>query len=134
VLETRYGPHSVERFATANNTHLARFNSEFNSPGSEGVDAMAISWEHENNFINPPWSLLDKVAQKLREEGAQATVVAPYWVNETWFRELQDLASEITVWSAASDLFLPGWRGSSEVVGPPSWDVAIFRVPGRPRM
>ena len=43
LLEAWYGPHRVERFASANNTHLARFNSEFNSPGSEGVDAMAVS-------------------------------------------------------------------------------------------
>jgi len=92
MLEERYGPRSVERFASANNTHLARFNSEFNSPGSEGVDAMAVSSEHENNFINPPWSLLHKVARGW----STGYSGGPYWVGETWFRELQDLACEIT--------------------------------------
>ena len=134
ALEERWGPHTVERFATANNTHLARFNSQFNSPGSEGVDAMALPWRGENNFVNPPWSMLDRVAQKLRMEGAAATVVAPFWVGETWWAELQDLASEISIVRAAPDLFLPGVRGSSESVGPPAWDVAIFRVPGRRHM
>eukprot|EP00854_Cymbomonas_tetramitiformis_P013110 gene13110-biopygen13502 len=33
----------------------------------------------ENNWVNPPWALLDEVAHKVREEGAAATVVAPYW-------------------------------------------------------
>ena len=131
VLEQRFGPHTVERFATANNTHLARFNSEYASPGSEAVNAMVRSWLGENNYVNPPWHLLDQVAQKLRAEGAAATVVAPYWVEETWFHELQQLSNEMLLWPAASDLFLPGWRGSSEVVGPPSWSVVIFRVPGR---
>lgn len=131
ALDQRYGPHTVERFATANNTHLPRFNSEFHSPGSEGVDALARDWTGENNFLNPPWPLLDKVAQKLRTEGATATVLTPYWRGETWWAELQDLASEITFLKAEQDLFLPGLRGSSESVGPPRWDVAIFRVPGR---
>ena len=93
---------------------------------------MALNWVGENNYINPPWHLLDKVAQKLRLEGASATVVAPYRLEETWFHELSDLAEEVVVLPAASDLFLPGWRGSSEQVGPPGWSVAIFRVPGRP--
>ena len=130
-LEQRFGPHTVERFATANNTHLPRFNARFYSPGTEGVDAMARSWENENNFVNPPWSLLGQVAQKLRNERAAATVVAPYWVTATWWTELQDLASEILVIPASQDLFLPGARGSSVSVGQPSWDVVIFRVPGR---
>lgn len=88
----------------------------------------------KNNFVDPPWSMLDRVAQKLRMEGAAATVVAPFWVGETWWAELQDLASEISIVRAAPDLFLPGVRGSSESVGPPAWDVAIFRVPGRRHM
>ena len=132
-LEQRFGPHTVERFATANNTHLPRFNARFYSPGTEGVDAMARSSENENNFVNPPWSLLGQVAQKLRDEGATATVVAPYWVTATWWTELQNLASEILVIPASQDLFLPGARGSSVSVGQPSWDVAIFRVPGHQR-
>ena len=131
-LEQRFGPNTVERFATANNTHLPRFNAQFHSPGTEGVDALARNWVDENNFVNTPWPLLGQVAQKLRDEGATATVVAPYWVTATWWTELQDLASEILVIPASRDLFLPGARGSSESVGPPSWDVAIFRVPGRP--
>lgn len=131
-LEQRYGPHTMERFATANNTHLPRFNSEFHSPGSEGVNAMTRHWAGENNFVNPPWGMLDKVAQKLRLEGAAATVVAPFWLSATWWKELQDLASEIIRWPASPGLFLPGLRGSSDSVGPPGWDVAIFRIPGRP--
>ena len=61
-----------------------RFNAQFYSPGTEGVDEMARSWVGENNYVNPPWSMLSEVAQKLRDEGAAATVVAPCWVTETW--------------------------------------------------
>lgn len=39
--------------------------------------------------MNPPWALLDEVAHKLREEGAAATVVAPYWPGQSWFKELK---------------------------------------------
>lgn len=95
---------------------------------------MAIEWSGENNLVNPPWGMLDRVAQKLRLEGAPATVIAPLWLGATWWTELQDLASEIIRLPAAPDLFLPGLRGSSESVDPPGWDVAIFRIPGHPLM
>ena len=122
----------MERFATANNTHLPRFNPEFHSPGSEGVNAMTRHWAGENNFVNPPWGMLDKVAQKLRLEGAAATVVAPFWLSATWWKELQDLASEIIRWPASPGLFLPGLRGSAASVGPPGRAAAIVRPTRRP--
>ncbi|KAK3234998.1 hypothetical protein CYMTET_54774 [Cymbomonas tetramitiformis] len=35
------------------------------------------------------------VAHKLREEEAAATVAAPYWPGQSWFRELEALATEV---------------------------------------
>eukprot|EP00854_Cymbomonas_tetramitiformis_P001991 gene1991-biopygen1882 len=48
-------------------------------PLCEGVDSLKYDWRGENNWVNPPWALLDEVAHKLREEGAAAIVVARYW-------------------------------------------------------
>ncbi len=36
-------------------------------------------WRRERNWCNPPWELLDDLVVKLRNSGAEATVIAPYW-------------------------------------------------------
>lgn len=60
-LDRRWGPHTVDRFATEANKHLPRFNSAWAQPSTEGVDAFAQSnWRGETNWCNPPWALLPR--------------------------------------------------------------------------
>ena len=108
-LDASWGRHTVDRFATANNTQLARFNSLMAGPRAEAVDAMAQSdaaWRAEVNWCNPPWALLGRLAAKLRASGASATVVAPTWRSAPWYSELLHLCSEVRVEPARRDLFL----------------------------
>ncbi|KAK3252226.1 hypothetical protein CYMTET_38469 [Cymbomonas tetramitiformis] len=49
----------------------------------------------EVNWVNPPWSLLDEVARKLREERCVATVVGPYWPGQMWFQQQEAMADEV---------------------------------------
>ncbi|KAK3266617.1 hypothetical protein CYMTET_24769 [Cymbomonas tetramitiformis] len=93
--EEQWCEHSVDRFASEISAQLPRYNTAWHDPGCEGVDSLAYDWRGEHNWVNPPWGLLDEVAHKLREEGAAATVVAPYWPGQSWFRELQALAAEV---------------------------------------
>ena len=89
---------------------------------------MARSWRGENNFVNPPWTLLDQVAQKLREERASATVVAPHWPEEDWHVSLSCMAREILVIPPVYDMYLPARLGASDPVGAPGWPTAVFRL------
>lgn len=130
-LDSQWGPHTVDRFATANNFQLARFNSAWADPASEGVDAFAQrNWTTEHNYCNPPWELLDRLAQLLRESQASATVVAPHWPAQAWYQALSSLASDIIHIPPAQDLFCPGRLGGSESVGPSQWWVTCFRIKG----
>ncbi|KAK3273086.1 hypothetical protein CYMTET_18658 [Cymbomonas tetramitiformis] len=103
--EEQWGEHSVDRFASEISAQLSRYYSAWHDPGCEGVDSLAYDWRGEHNWVNPPWSLLDEVAHKLREEGAAATVVAPYWPGQSWFRELEALAAEVVIVPRRRDLF-----------------------------
>ncbi|KAK3251021.1 hypothetical protein CYMTET_39632 [Cymbomonas tetramitiformis] len=94
--EEQWGEHSVDRFASEISAQLPRYYSAWHGPGCEGVDSLAYDWRGEHNWVNPPWGLLDEVAHKLREEGAAATVVASYWPEQSWFRELEALAAEVS--------------------------------------
>jgi len=129
TLDKLWGPHTVDRFATTNNTHLPRFNSALGDPLAEAVDAFSqANWPAENNWCNPPWSELDRLAQLLRETKAAATVVVPHWPAQAWFQQLQEMACDSRSWQPQANLFCPGRLGSSEPVGPPSWPITCFRI------
>ena len=100
ILDSEFGPHQVDRFASWRTTHLQEYNSYFIDPYTSGVDAFAQNWANKNNFINPPFFLLDRVVNKVIADRALATVVAPWWPNQPWFRKLKSL-------SVAAPLELP---------------------------
>ena len=57
LIAKTVGGLDVDRFATARNTLLPRFNSYFMESGCEGVDAFAqTDWLTAKNYCNPPFS------------------------------------------------------------------------------
>ena len=93
MLDSMWGPHTVDRFASALSTQLPRYNSRYLDPNGMPVDALAqIDWAEENNFVNPPMRLLDRVLQIIAAQGAHATVIAPWWPAQTWFARLRAMA------------------------------------------
>eukprot|EP00873_Tetraselmis_striata_P026356 jgi/Tetstr1/446620/TSEL_034144.t1 len=64
-LEAMWGAHSVDRFASALNAMLPRYNAAWLDPGCEA---------------------------KLRQSGAAATVVAPRWEGKVWHQALTEMA------------------------------------------
>eukprot|EP00873_Tetraselmis_striata_P036056 jgi/Tetstr1/456320/TSEL_004100.t1 len=133
-LQRLWGPHTVDRFASMENTQLPRYNSRWRDPHCEAVDSLHLPdefWRRERNYCNPPWGLLDDLADKLRQSGAAATVIAPHWPGRRWYQLLQDLATETIVYPPTRDLFFPGRRGTRAGVGLPGWSVVAFRLPRR---
>ena len=62
MLDLRWGPHTIDRFACSYNAKLSRFNSRFFfQPGTEAVDAFLQNWHFENNWILPPVSQIARV-------------------------------------------------------------------------
>ena len=126
-----WGHPTVDRFASANNCQVPRYNSRWRDPLSEAVDAFSIpdeEWRRELNWANPPWELLPRPVQKLRYSGAACHVVAPFWPSAHWFTELLDMSSDWRVIPAHRALFLPGRLGSVAAVGAPGWSACVFRL------
>jgi hypothetical protein len=79
-LDMRFGKHSIDRFVSALNTLLPRYDAGWKDPTCEAVDALHLpdnDWRKVNNWCNPPSPLLPNLVQKLRQSGATSTVVAP---------------------------------------------------------
>ena len=132
-LSRDWGPFTVDRFASMANAQLPRYNSAWLDPQTEGLDAFAQSnWADESNYCNPPWELLDRVAQMLDETGAAATVVAPCWPAQPWYQRLQELSSETLFLPASRSLFCPEQQLASGFDAQPSWSAVCFRILARP--
>jgi hypothetical protein len=132
-VERAWGLCTVDRFATANNAQLPRYNSRYHDPGSEAVDSLSLphaAWLAERNWCNPPWELLPDLAQKLRLSGAHAHVVAPEKPGAWWYRELAALSSELRSFAPQVSTFFPASQGSRAPLGAPRWNVTVFRIEG----
>jgi len=46
-LNSIWGPYTIDRFASAHNAHLKRYNSRYGAPGSEAIDAFTCDWAGE---------------------------------------------------------------------------------------
>ena len=135
-LEAMWGPHEVDRFASHLNHVLPVFNSRFWCPGTAGVNAFAFNWTHFNNWCNPPFSLVGSVLTHMRVQGAQGTVIIPYWPKRPWWPLLEPRAGSwapfvVGVWQLPPlpSVFRPG-NFAGPVGGPrvPKWVVFALRL------
>ena len=91
-LDSMWGPHTIDRFASMSTTQLPRYNSRFLDPATRGVDALAqTDWACENNYVNPPFRLINRVLDVVISQRAYATVIAPRWPGQVWFSRLRQL-------------------------------------------
>ena len=78
-LDSRWGPHTIDRFASHYNAQLPRFNSCFWNPGTEGVDAFTCDWSKHVNWLCPPVYLIPHVIRHASKCCAKGTLVVPEW-------------------------------------------------------
>lgn len=92
-LDFVHGPHSIDRFASMVSTQCQRYNSMYFDPFTEGVDALSQDWTMENNFVNCPLTLLNRVLDLVRDQRATATVIAPMWNAQMWCHRLKTMST-----------------------------------------
>ena len=97
-LDERWGPHTVDRFASDMTAQISRYNSLFYDTGTSGVDALAqTDWDTENNFINLLFWLIPKILKEVTQTKCVATIIAPHWPSQPWFRKLQQMSVDYPV-------------------------------------
>ena len=118
-LDSLWGPHSVDRFASPANAHIDRFNSRFWAPGSEAVDTFTCDWGYDNNWLFPPVYLIPRVIRHAQLAGAKGTLIVPQWVSAPFWPLLfpngVDPAGFILEWlelPLSDVLILPGYSGA----------------------
>ncbi len=130
-LDTMWGPHTVDRFATLTTTQLPRYNSRFYDPRSEGVDALAQqNWGTENNFVNPPFCMIPKIIELLKKQKAVATLITPMWPAQVWYQTLMKMAIAKPMVIHKSSRTLQAAVGTPEPLRNKKWRLIAWRVSG----
>ena len=84
-LDTKWGPHTVDRFASHYNAQLECFNSRFWNSSSEATDTFTCNWGDENNWLRPPIYLVPQVIQHAKKCAAKATLLIPEWPSDPFW-------------------------------------------------
>ena len=76
-IDAKWGPHTIDRFASHYNAQVPRFNSKFASPGCSGVDALSQDWRDENNWVCPVVSAIVPSIRALSSCSGYGTLIVP---------------------------------------------------------
>jgi hypothetical protein len=76
---------TVDAFAGTGNNQLPKY-------WCKQTDAFKQDWSSEILWMNPPFSQMDRVIQKILEEEAQGILIIPYWPRFLWFTVLESIA------------------------------------------
>ena len=130
LLDKYWGPHQVDRFASLMTTQLPMYNSLFWDPGTSGVDALAQKdWGEFNNFVNAPFALIPRVLQVVKQQKAVATVIAPWWESQVWFRQLVSMSIEEPIRLPVSNRTVIA-VGATEPLKNRAWQIYAWRISG----
>jgi hypothetical protein len=133
AVSARWGPFSVDLFASRANSQLHRYFSYKPDGEQVAVDAFLQDWSRERPYGNPPFAVIGRVCQKVAESKNTVTLIVPLWRTAAWWPMLLRLLVDIPrVLPRAKDTFLPGLQGSNTAVGRPPWDTLAVQVCGDP--
>ena len=86
-----FGPLQVDLFASALNARLPRYCARTQDPNAWKIDAFSFRWKGLRAYAFPPFPLIPRVLQKIREDEAWVVLIAPHWPRRSWYREIVDL-------------------------------------------
>ena len=78
-IDSLWGPHSVDCFASIENRQLPIFYSRFWCPGTSEVDAFTVNWAGDVNWWVPPMYLVGITIQHAEACKAMGILIIPAW-------------------------------------------------------
>ena len=88
----KWGPFTIDLFASRLTAQLPRFVSWKPDPEAEAVDAFTLDWSQLRGYAFPPFALIGQcLRQVLRQSVSQLTIVAPVWETQLWYPLLLEM-------------------------------------------
>ena len=93
LVDAKWGPHKIDRFASYYNAQLRRLNSKFASPGCSGVDSLVQDWITENNWVCPQVGFVVDAVRVLTACSGRGTLIIHEWPSAYFWPLLRDRPS-----------------------------------------
>ena len=102
-LQQQLGVHyTIDRMATRANTRCTAFCSvSAVDPDAEARSAFLTDWTKQRltrnsyNYVFPPFALIGRVVQHVRECKAWATIIVPDWPSQAWWPDLMEMSISV---------------------------------------
>ena len=110
-LEAKWGPHSIDAFATNENVTVQskRFCSRFFNKDAEWTDAFSRRWSPmENVWAHPPPKFIGEAIAHIRLSGCSATLLVPMWKGASWWPILYPSGASSGTAAFISDAYVLG--------------------------
>ena len=85
TVESTWGPHSIDLFASSSNAQLPRFCSLLYERDAVATNAFSLSWNGENAYAFPPPSLIPAILTHAASSGTTITIIIPEWHSAFWW-------------------------------------------------
>lgn len=85
IIKNNFGKPDIDLFASRSNKKCELYVSWFRDPNSCAIDAFTLDWSNYFFYAFPPFSMILKVLQKIRDEKATGIVVVPDWPTQPWY-------------------------------------------------
>ena len=90
-LDSLWGRHTEDCFATYYNRKIARYFFRFWNPETSGIDVFMQSWEVEICWLVPPVYLIPRTLAYMYSQGAKGTLVVPLWKSAVFWPLLTNI-------------------------------------------
>ena len=93
------GSTKMDMFASRLAAQLKRFLSWRPDPEAEALDAFNQNWAslQGRGYANPPWNLVGKVLNRVRQQQVTLVLVAPVWKSQPWYPILLDMLVDFPI-------------------------------------
>jgi len=127
-LEAKYGPHTLDLFATDLTTRCGRFFSRVATPNSSGVNALVHDWTTDNCWANPPFNLVGPFVHRIIQTKACVTLVARLWEAQPCWAPAVEACTEFFPLPLEEDVYT---HVAADRPSPrPWWRTVAFRFNG----
>ena len=90
-LTVYFGQPDIDLFATRINKQIEQFISWKPDPDALFVDALLYDWSNIYGYAFPPFSLVSRVLQQVRQQQATILMILPLWTTRAWFPQALEL-------------------------------------------
>lgn len=91
IIVQKFGLPQLDMFASRLNSQLDRYVSWKPDPDAEAIDAFSVNWSGKYIYCFPPFSLMGRLVQKVRQDQADVLLVAPLWVTQNYYTSVLEM-------------------------------------------